>query len=797
MTRQQRMSMRSFWVRFALPSILILAGYYLRILRLDDKSIWWDEGYTAWLSRATVSDILLKLVPYDTSPPLHYLLLHGWRQLAGESPFALRYFSVLAGVVTLAVIYQIGNAIAVDARFKQPAILGLFSTLLLTINRFHISWSQEIRNYALGSFVATLAVWAALRLWQRQIKRSQLRSASILYVFAMAATLFTNYLGAFFLLSINIAWLWEWAKRDDTWRQVWRWSLAQAAVLAIFLPWLAFAIGRMQTWDADSRVDLATFAKVTWTTLNIGIPANFEQFYPLTIPLFLLFLLGLFATIWHGRQNWRVGRNLTLTLIGLLIPGILIFLLTLPGRDFLYTPPVAPRYFMFFVAIYCVGLAWCLMTLSQAIGRSIFTVARISAQRIVAVGIGSFMLWVAFAGLQPYYKTRDIIDRYQSLTATIHAHERQNDAVVLFPDTDWPTFDFYYGAGWHGVSNSWLLDDWQTNAFIAPIWESADGVWLVTAPHAPITDPNKLMEQWLGSHAVATEHYDFGEHTVTFYAKTEARASRLDQVSTNKITIRYQGATTSIFKGHDRYISETRSGDSILLGLYFDSLPDSSLENAVVGLRMADGSILTQQELNASSVGTVRQAIRLSIPAEAETGTYVLSLWLDGTKEALSFGRIHITQRFNTFLTLSDINPTQRVNETFANGIELIGFDLDSRQSFSAGSQIPLTLYWKSNGSINTTYKVFTHLLGDVYNADQNNFLWGQQDNQPENGKRPTPSWRADEIIIDRYAIPFQLNAPAGRYRIEIGLYDPISGERLLLTDGRDHLILDFVDLGQ
>ncbi|MGB1249790.1 MAG: glycosyltransferase family 39 protein [Candidatus Promineifilaceae bacterium] len=764
--------------------LLTWAGFGLRVLRLRNKSTWFDEGYTAWLARADIRTILLDLSAHDTSPPLHYIVLHGWRQLVGESAFALRYLSVIAGFLTIALVYQIGKSVARNASLAQPhAMLGLFSALILAVNRFHISWSQEIRNYALGSFVATLAVWGALRTWRRGKWPDML-----IYVFAMAAALFSNYLGAFVLLSINIAWLWEWAKRPDRWREFWRWSLMQVAVLALFLPWLAYAIGRMQTWDADSRVDLATFAKVTWATLNIGIPANFEQFYPYTVPLFVLFALGLALIIWQGRQNWRVGRNLTLTLVGLLIPGTLIFLLTLPGRDFLYTPPVAPRYFMFFVAIYCVGLAWGLLSLT--------TLVQAQSQPVATVALAGFILWIASAGLQPYYRTRDVQDRYQSLTATIHAHERPNDTVVLFPDNDWPTFDFYYGPGWRGVSNSWLLDEALTNGFIEPIWADSDGLWLVSAPHAPITDPNGLLDRWLSERAVTTKRYDFGEHQLTFYAKTEVRAATLDRSITPNVTIPYKSAATNPFKGHDLFVDQARSGDNVFLGLHFETPDDVPLVGATVEMvNVESGERLISMPLAPTNGGVVRQAIKLAVPAEAVTGEYQLRVWFDGGGGVVDFGRIHITQRNSVFLTEADIDPTHVLNETFSNGIILLGYDLDPRQTFSADSQIPLTLYWQSAGGIETRYKVFTHLLGDVYNAEQNNFLWGQQDNEPNNGKRPTTSWRDSEIIIDRYAMPILPNAPTGRYRIEIGLYNPITGNRLPLTDTHNHLILDTIEI--
>ena len=85
---------------------------------------------------------------------------------------------------------------------------------------------------------------------------------------------------------------------------------------------------------------------------------------------------------------------------------------------------------------------------------------------------------------------------------------------------------------------------------------------------------------------------------------------------------------------------------------------------------------------------------------------------------------------------------------------------------------------------ISERYKVFTHLLGEVYNADTDNFLWGQQDNEPVNGQAPTTRWQPGAIIVDPYRIPVAPDAPPGRYRLEVGLYGLIDGQRLPVSGG-------------
>jgi hypothetical protein len=87
-------------------------------------------------------------------------------------------------------------------------------------------------------------------------------------------------------------------------------------------------------------------------------------------------------------------------------------------------------------------------------------------------------------------------------------------------------------------------------------------------------------------------------------------------------------------------------------------------------------------------------------------------------------------------------------------------------------------------------YKVFTHLLGEIYNAEGDNFLWGQQDNEPGGGQAPTTLWPVGSIVVDTYRIPVDPQAPPGTYAIEAGIYGLVDGIRLPVVSGG----LDVID---
>ena len=49
----------------------------------------------------------------------------------------------------------------------------------------------------------------------------------------------------------------------------------------------------------------------------------------------------------------------------------------------------------------------------------------------------------------------------------------------------------------------------------------------------------------------------------------------------------------------------------------------------------------------------------------------------------------------------------------------------------------------------------------------------------PQAGALPTSTWTAGERVDDHYRLEIPDDAPPGLYTVEIGIYDPITGDRL------------------
>lgn len=115
--------------------------------------------------------------------------------------------------------------------------------------------------------------------------------------------------------------------------------------------------------------------------------------------------------------------------------------------------------------------------------------------------------------------------------------------------------------------------------------------------------------------------------------------------------------------------------------------------------------------------------------------------------------------------------PDQDLSIHFADGLRLIGYDLESPRP--AGDFAILTLYWQAESPPAADYKVFVHLLDD----DQT--IVAQDDGYPAGGAVPTSDWEPGAIVGDAHFVDLPADLPPGSYDFAIGLYQESTGRRL------------------
>jgi len=813
-------------IRLALLGITLLA-FALRLYKLADQNVWWDEGWTVWLGRHDWAWIAWRTAA-DVHPPLHYWLVRGWDLLAGESAFAVRFSSVLLGTLAVPLVYQLGRL----AANKQ---VGLLAAIFLAVARFDVWWSQEIRMYTLAVALAVASLYLTLRL---------LRGGNlwlfVAYVVVTAAAIYTHYLTLLIVLGENLLVLivllmpiqkpagrapmpgnmggvgaasagfadrvlspsppapLPGRERGERRRLLLGWVTAQLALVALGLPWMYLISQRTITWVSPPPLSFLLFLRVYATVLSLGITTHVERYTLPVLGFLLVAAIGLLP-LWRGRREQREGS--LLLWLCLAVPPLLIYLLSLPQETFFYAATVEARYLIILLPAFLLVLAWGVDVLHRR-------------WPILAAAALLFVLGGLIAPLPDYFAERHLRDDYQSLVGIVQAYAQPGDAVLLHTDADWPVFAYYEQRElpWYGVPYRADLNAGSVDALLAPIAAQHSALWLVVIPDALARDPQGLVEKWLAAHYQREANISLGDKRLALYSQTP-RSLRIvppqNLAIEHPMTATLPGGLTLL--GFDLPVREFWTGEAVRLALYWRGPATTGRRRLAIALLDAPGQAVHQvtqpvkpgyppREWQPDHV--VRGEYALPILSTVPSGRYSLALRLGTGDSWLRLASVSVVQRQGETPLAIITHPRQ---DNLGNQVLFLGYDLSKQPAASGepltlrpGEALEVTLYWQAQEQMEQSYKVFVHLLGEAYNLATGNRLWGQQDGVPRQGAYPTTGWAVGEVVADHYTVTLQADAPPGEYVLEIGLYDATTGERLPVLDGAgnfhdDHLILETV----
>jgi hypothetical protein len=815
---------------------LLLIGFGLRLWGVADHNIWWDEGIGIWLSRMPIVEAI-QWTAGDVHPPLFYVAVAGWRALVGEGTFVLRYLSVAFSLLTIPFIFLLGKTL--DGRRT-----GLLAATLLTLSRFSIWWAQEIRMYAPAALLATASLWSAVWLWraltyapsprqspESMATRSRVAVPWLVYVATTLGSLSTLYLTVTVPVVTNFGFAVAWWHRRRSGRasgdhrpqtgrhsELWLWLTAQVAILALFAPWMAYALPRMHSWSSDAPFTPGFFIQLYTTILAVGDPLNLEANALLTTGVFVGLGAGFIALVLSlvqqsaraadqpantvapdlppssglpvgtgSRASLRVG-GLAMLLSGLLLPPLAVAIVSLPVLRFYFSRPLVPRYLLPLSACYATLLAWGISALWTATPR------RFQPTRWLAITTAGLALMAAVAGLRTFYPGRTQRDDYISIAEILNAQRRSDEAVLLYVDRDWPIFvshyagprtDLPYGAA--------LSDPGVVEALLRPVWEVTAAVWLVSTPESLQADPAQAVPHWLAENTVMSRTFVTGEASLTFYTRTPDRVPIHEMVVPGYIPpVPGAGRGGSDGMGGEAYglvgafvpLPRYTTGDTLRLGLYW--IPPL-LDGVQVEVTYGELSLSFPVPPVSATTNIVRNQVDIPLTPDLPGGRYHLTVATPG-QPPTPVGTFSLVRRAAGAASDTTTIPFP-VDYRLGEEIRLIGYALP-RDEVAPGEGIALTLYWQAESAIATRYKVFTHLVGETFNADNGNFLWGQQDNEPVNGQAPTTRWASGAVIADPYVITVAPNAPSGVYTLAVGMYGLVDGTRLP-TEGPEGIVLD------
>lgn len=295
----------------------VLLATAARLYQIQNQSIWFDEGWSAF---AAAQPTLLGAIQADaTNPPIYYLLLNISARFFGDSPFSLRWFSLIFGLLTIPLTYQLARQLF-DAR------AGLYAALLVTVSPLLWWASQEARMYTL---LATLVLICALS-WH-QLLRCSTRTAWFALLTSELLLLYTHNTGPVIVLWLNACVLLAWISQRGLRRPDFRlWLIGQLIVAILWLPYFLSRFLGLQ--DANSAVTsrpeigfalLSQIWQAFWSASwsMVGHETGVAVFSGLTLVLWLILI------------PWRKPNARWLVIHAVLLIGGLVAGLTILGNE--------------------------------------------------------------------------------------------------------------------------------------------------------------------------------------------------------------------------------------------------------------------------------------------------------------------------------------------------------------------------------------------------------------------------------------------------------------------------------
>jgi len=204
--------------------LMTLVAFLLRATSLDVQSLWRDEVDALRFATAPWSEILSSFTRPGWNGPMYFFILRGWVSVTGTTGYAMRFFSLVFGVLCVPLSYVLGTRL-----FRR--YVGTMTALLVTFSPYLIWYSQEVKMYTFVPALVLLALYA--------LRRAVLGHGRYWWVLVVIATSvgFYSHILAALLIPVEVMWGLLWW--PDTRR---RWSGALISLLCLAGPYLPLLI---------------------------------------------------------------------------------------------------------------------------------------------------------------------------------------------------------------------------------------------------------------------------------------------------------------------------------------------------------------------------------------------------------------------------------------------------------------------------------------------------------------------------------------------------------------------------
>lgn len=128
--------------------------------------------------------------------------------------------------------------------------------------------------------------------------------------------------------------------------------------------------------------------------------------------------------------------------------------------------------------------------------------------------------------------------------------------------------------------------------------------------------------------------------------------------------------------------------------------------------------------------------------------------------------------------------PQVKVEVDFGEVVTFYGYNLD-QQSLERGQSFKVKYYWQARQPDGRDYIIFNHLI----NINSGEVLLQYDRLAGHSGTHPSSQWESLEWLFDEFTFTIPSDAPDGTYRLQMGLYDALTSQRLPVEGGENGIL--------
>ena len=773
----------------------------------------------------------------------HYLAMP-FILLLGDKVFALRFVSVLIGIIIIPMVYRWVSTMFSDQ--PEHTYLGLIASAGVAFSFWHITLSRSGFRASLLLLLYVLLAYLFWQGWHRQAPR-YIAAAGIV----LGLSQYTYWVAGLLPLQLGLfALLWTiFSTRKNKFplnhqplstQKVWLWiGLMALTSAAIFLPlgWLyltdptvlqyvtqSTASGKIaggeQTWLAQLLVAIRIFfdGPVGLWRGQVSPLGSFDWL------VLFSFWAGFIISIKRMRQPAYL----------FLLTGLLVLWLPAPLNDIdfsdlrlldmlpvhhsvsnLRVVGVLPIYYTLVAVGLFSAVQWLNLRFFRRNGLHHSGITAFVLLSIVSGSLNSYNFFVRWPN-QPF-----LSERYNGpmleLAQDLLRESADRDILLPFALYTHPTMHLFFDEHFTEIDtppnrsqNTAILVTRDNAPFDSYMWltrsETGTGLAYLTPPQQ-VADFQPHIANRLDKTFELAAPLLYPAQTALISDLLPLRAALTGLRVPNPVDYRW-GEEIGLV-GYHLTPTPLQPGQTLNLTLYWQNLVDQPIMQDIFihvingrgeGVGQVDGLELTDgHRWRAGKLTPTHHPIPLS--DALSPGPYLIRLGLFNAnsgqrlavsnREGVALGDQALLGLFYVMEEPQPLQPDRIVNANLGQQLQLLGVTLPVREkqplSMKAEGEtdIDLTIYWQALQPVDGNYTMFVQVL------NSQNQLMTSRDVQPISGNYPTSLWQPDEVVSEKLTLSLPATIAAGDYRLVVGMYDLNSGQRLTAVDNQGQIYQD------